>query len=600
VAEILSRRAEELVDGFNRRVTNLRERPEYVALTRGLRVEEAVVLANRLLKPGEWWAVGIDGSLDYDERLEMLLFYVCATGYRCPLIITRDRVEFDLKRAERDARLSASTAVPLWADDLSDVSPSGMATDQVYEQAIQRIPFAMMTMAELVLALQAVRTPQVKVVFLDRPLTGTYGPLLTSTRRLLKLGRSRLVGLPTREGELTLMDLDLASVLGPGDLYVPPRHPYLRRAALQVLIRESPISRAELGRRLYLDEKDLSWLMANISKFDKEYDHQFLERSDLQELVVRERVRGFWRRAVEVAERLAERFFYGEGHPLIIEGKGWLSVRDMNTVNLILLYRLIEESIKRGVLLIGVTKDTGATDFTRSVIPFSAVQGVIAIPEDGKEPAETRLKNDQAFLTVMSTVNHERIKPPWRTLSYDVCFTSLVWAEGDKDKGGEGLRAARKTVFREQLFVKSYFQLAAFRLDESARSPVFVYDRLFDPSFDLDFVFETGARDERGDLVLRPYFEGKGFNPLDNLVLHLLAGCDNPEVIEAFGHNQLLYLADKAVKFEVKHMRETLRGVADIKLGTLTRRGRLYSIYRRFRTLRGEYERARSRGARGW
>jgi hypothetical protein len=33
--------------------------------------------------------VGIDGSMDYDEVLEMLLFYVASSGYRCQFTIER-------------------------------------------------------------------------------------------------------------------------------------------------------------------------------------------------------------------------------------------------------------------------------------------------------------------------------------------------------------------------------------------------------------------------------------------------------------------------------------------------------------------------------
>jgi len=35
-----------------------------------------------LLRGG--WAVGVDGSMDYNEHMELLLFYVAAAAYTCP------------------------------------------------------------------------------------------------------------------------------------------------------------------------------------------------------------------------------------------------------------------------------------------------------------------------------------------------------------------------------------------------------------------------------------------------------------------------------------------------------------------------------------
>lgn len=80
---------------------------------------------------------------------------------------------------------------------------------------------------------------------------------------------------------------------------------------------------------------------------------------------------------------------------------------------------------------------------------------------------------------------------------------------------------------------------------------------------------------------------------VDDLVLLILSACDNPEVLEAYGHNQLLYLADKFVKREVQLMKGLLRGVVDLELTPLARKEKVFSIARRFRDLRAESESAR-------
>jgi hypothetical protein len=159
---------------------------------------------------------------------------------------------------------------------------------------------------------------------------------------------------------------------------------------------------------------------------------------------------------------------------------------------------------------------------------------------------------------------------------------------------GVKLRAARQTVSREQLFIRSYFQLRTFQRDPEIRAPVFLYDRLFQPQRDQPFLHEMTAIERKKPTQLEFYMENpEERNQLDDLVLLILSACDNPEVLEAYGHNQLLYLADKYVKREVQLMKGLLRGVVDLELTPLARREKVFSIARRFRDLRAESESAR-------
>jgi len=80
-------------------------------------------------------------------------------------------------------------------------------------------------------------------------------------------------------------------------------------------------------------------------------------------------------------------------------------------------------------------------------------------------------------------------------------------------------------------------------------------------------------------------------------MLRVLSLTDNPEVYEAFGHNQLLYLADKAVKSEIRLMRSSLRGVADLRLGAIAKREQVYGIMTPYRDQRSEAEASRMREA---
>jgi hypothetical protein len=156
------------------------------------------------------------------------------------------------------------------------------------------------------------------------------------------------------------------------------------------------------------------------------------------------------------------------------------------------------------------------------------------------------------------------------------------------------LRAARHTITRERLFIRSYFQLRTFQNDPDIRAPVFLYDRLYTPKNDDDFNHDQAAIERDNEVTLHLFLESKGQrSSLDDIVLLILSASDNPEVLEAYGHNQLLYLADKLVKGEVQLMKGLLRGVVDLELTPLARREKVFSIARRFRDLRAESESAR-------
>jgi len=567
--------------------------------------------------------------MDYDERLEMILFYVCVTAYKCPILFDGNTLTVKAKAAERDSKLTASAAIPLWLDDASYTINPLTTPDVEFElkQALDRIPQAIMTLGELSLALDAINRKEVKVIFLDRPLAGTFGPAARDLRLLLKMGISALTEVETPEGRVSLLDLSLASVLGSGSIYVPARPPYLVYRALQSLIRQGELKKSELARELGLGDEELNKVVKKLNKMDEHYNHQLLERSDLTTIAIRPHVKNYWERCLAVAEAVNEmdehynhqllersdlttiairphvknywerclavaeavrkRVFESDEHPLQLDEDRWLTVLDINAVNVLLLYELLHLARKESVLVIGVTKDTVASDFTRSVIPYAAHRKIL------KSSDMPMIRNDKAFLTILTSVNEKVIETPWRTLSYDVCYTTLV-KSGDERVP---LQAARKVVFREKFLIKSYFQLKTFSTDAKARSPVFVYDRFYHPVFDECFCKQIDVLSRGKVIEIEPYVEDEGMNPLDNLILAILSNSDNPEVLEALGHNQLLYLADKAVKAEVNLMKAMLRGIADLHLGTLSRKHRYFYIIKGFRGARSDIETSRRRAA---
>jgi len=521
-------------------------------------------------------AIGIDGSLAYDDRLEFLLVYVCATSYKCGFRL--EDMEFDLKNCERDYRSSISEAVPIWSEDLPEISEGSKEMDREITRSIESIPYSLMTLAEIYLAFKAVGDGEASIVFMDRPISSTYSILGSGIRRLLKREEFALSGMDTEWGKLGKIDLRLVYMLGSGKTFVPARGLYLPYAVVRLAMeRGGRVRLGEVKEEFGLDDKELKWVKKRLKRINKNYSNAMLkEVGDVVEL--REGVGDYWKRAVSVSESVIEKIFEGEGHPLYLKERGrWITPSELDFVGFVTLQRLVDMAVDRGVLLIGITKDTLATEFTRSVMPYyMSLKGE-------ERRGVPRVRSDRALLAALSSINYERLKTPWRTISYDSSFVTTAFIGGR-------IRPARKVITKERLFVRSYFQLREFGVDRSMRSFVFLYDRPYYPKFDDPHTVSIETEDKG-----RPYTPFLELNEsfVDDLVLKVLSKCDNPEIFEAFGHNQLLYLADKAVKAEVRLMKESLRRIADLRLGTITKRGRFYMLVKKYREYRKEEEERR-------
>jgi hypothetical protein len=582
IANKLSEQTKGLVSRFEGKVARFGGREDLLALLRPIDREDARTFGREYFGDGEHLAIGIDGSRDFDERLQMMLFYANATGYSCPFHVGND-IRFELSKAARDGRLSASAAIPLWAEDFSDVLPDLPEVELELEYSMQRIPNSFMTLAEIFLAIQA--TSRARIIFMDRPLSGTYSTLGRDARLLVRTNTSNLSKLPGQENRDTLLDLGLAINLGAPYLAIPNRRRFGPHRVLRELM-GGELTRGELASRLSLDEKQLSSALRSLRRFDGKYAGRLLENLDGQTIRLRDGAKAYWANAVRLAEGYARRVYDLGESPLNTGGDDWLTILDVNTISFIMLQRLCELSLKRRVLLVGIAKDTTATDISRAVLPFAEKRGVISLKS--QSPG---LNNDRAFLSVLSSMNRD-FKAPWRTAGYDSAF-STVFASRDEGK----FRPARKVVSREEMFVRGYFQSGTLGNRGRIRSPVFLFDRVFDPSSDAGSLNSLEVEESGRPTTITPYFESGPTSRSSNLILYIFSLTDNPEVYEAFGHNQLLYLADKAVKSEIRLMRSSLRGVADLRLGAISKREQVYGIMTTYRDQRSEAEASRMREA---
>ena len=577
MAADLSRQTRDLISRFEGRASSFSRRKDLAALTVMADPSLGERTASEIFGRGEHVATGIDGSMDFDERLQMILFYANATAYSCPFTVG-ERIRFDLASAHRDTKLAASAAVPLWAEDLSSVITSEPEIDIDLEHSMERIPNSFMTLGELYLAYLSCEGA--KLVFLDRPMSGTYSTLARDARLMLKRGDNRL-GKWSADHPFFSLDAYLAVNLGAPSMVLPRRQRYLPFVLLRSLM-ESPGSVVELSVRLGTTESLTRRAAIQLARLDKRHGGVILADSSESHLQLRDGVAGYWNRVVSLSLNYAKDVFSCARHPLALKGDEYLTILEVNAVAFFLLEGVLEKARERGCLLIGIAKDTTATDVARSVLPFASAEGFVKL--DSPAPL---LKNDRAFLAILSAENPD-ILTPWRTMGYDAAFSTMVDLDNE-------LRSARKVVSREELFVRSYFQLRTLRSDRTVRSQVFLFDRAFDPKYDSTAVRRFSVRENSGPAQIDGYFEGNDMSQLSNLALHILSMCDNPEVFEAFGHNQLLYLADKAVKAEVRMLRSSLRGVADLRVGGVTSRRKIFGLATPYRQQRAEAEHARMR-----
>ena len=586
IANKLSEQTRTLVTRFESRLGQFAGRDDLLGALRHLDEDDANRFAREFFGEGEHLAVGVDGSMDYDERMQMILFYSNATTYSCPFSV-RDGVSFKLNEVKRAARLSASSAIPLWSEDVSDVlgETFDVELELELEHSMDRIPNAFMTVAEMYLALRSCEAA--RLIFLDRPISGTYSSLARDVRLLMRRRNTNLARIARRTEQEVLLDIGLSLNIGAPTMELPRRKRFLQNRVIRTLLEgsESPES---LSAKLGVSDAQVKKAVKDLKKIDELSGGLLLEDSGGSEIALKPGVQGFWERTYSLALDYCSGVYEHASSPLNVEGDSWLTVLDINTVAFILLQRLCEVAQQKRVLVVGIAKDTTATDISRAVLPFIIKSKII---EAEKNPP--RLKNDKAFLSILSAENRGT-RPPWRTLGYDSAFSTIVCPSSVGD--GE-FRSARKFVSRERLFVRGFFQSRSMGKEGRVRSPVFLFDRLYDPEYDSGSVHDLKVDENYSPATVSPYCEGKEPSRMSNLVLKILSMTDNPEVYEAFGHNQLLYLADKAVKAEIRLMKSSLRGVADLRIGSMSKREEVYGIVTTYREQREGVETARMREA---
>ena len=476
-----------------------------------------------------------------------------------------------------------SSCVPLYVNEVPDVdsmidtldSKKPLDDEAVFDNS--RIADWIMSFSEFYLAYRLVADEDVRILLMDRTLSGEHSALISDTAYGRKLEEKSglcgydLDGQPVRMEEMIYCrhrfinsQLDLP----------PPRGDYLRPRLLYELETASSMTVDQLCDRLRLEHAECKRRAKKIL--------DGLEKAGRVESVgstytLKEEYRDSWKRMKKLTRIIGDRLFLDEPlterpNPMMIMKSGkptWLTTVDMAFLTLFCLNMIIEECWKRPVLFIGLTKDTAARDFRRQLVKICS-RGRMWKLDLPSETLENIPNTDRMFLQSASVHNWEKLSVPWALVEYDTAFKTMVpELRKDEKPGREGFvsGAVQNRVSPERLFLKSYVQLAQAEQDPKLRSNVLLMDRLVHPEFDLSpelvcaLSHEYSGVEEKVKPILFPNKDAR--NDIQNLVMVLLSAMTSTSIPEAFGHNVPLFIADNVAKWHAREFRRIVETTRD-------------------------------------
>jgi len=394
----------------------------------------------------------------------------------------------------------------------------------------------------------------VKILLLDRNLSGDQAGFISKTSRRSLWSKLAIHGLETDGLKLDVNHLEiLRYYILNWKLNTPSaRGDYLKFKIIFTLMRDGALGLDEICEKLGITENVRKERVKRALKswIDKGVISKENGKYELNENYV-----NFWDKVKKLVIRIGDNIFLGEDYANVmkVEKNGkyyWLTTLDLAFLSLIMLYMLLEKCWERKVLLIGLTKDTSARDFKNHLIPVLQNMGLIRAKITSEDL--TNLPNtDRMLLQSISILNYEKIKPPWSSIEYDASFATIVPVEKNFVRG-----AIKNKISPERIFLKSYIQLTQANRDPKIRSNVLAMNRLVYPDYDfqenkvLHLVNKYTERiHEPVDVIV---YKSNGVeNDLQNLVNVLLVSMTDSSIIEVFGHNKPLFIADKLAKWHV-------------------------------------------------
>lgn len=568
----------------------------------GFAPARASLTAEKMFQASTVRFAAVDGSEDQQLLGGLAVFWAGSYASTGTMHYPREGpplIQYDSGFVEKGEGLAS--CVPIYVDTIPEVDPQARLSDAdqptifnpISEQAIvdnSTIASWIMLFSELYLAYKLAKSGEYQIIILDRSLSGTFSSLIhdTSKRALWRqcaICALEIESLSIDHNELAYgryHNLDLAGTL-------PARGDYLRYAILFFLQRVGkPVGVNEIAEQLGCSSEDRLKRLERYLK--KSVEEGYINETD-GKFSSNPRYSNSWNRIRQLVDLFGIRFFTSsQGNPLQIENgeRRWMTTLDLAFLSLFTLNLLVEESLTRRILLVGITKDTTARDLISHLVPVGLSLGI------WKDRVEHVATTDRMLLQAVSMFHHSEVPVPWASIEYDTSFQTIV--PDYKNRGaGYVSGAVRNRIILERRFVKSYVQLDKSKSDDQFRSNVLFIDRLYHedlenaPTLELQHAY-TAVEGVRPIL----WATNEAPNPVQELLMVTLKAMTQQSLPEVFGHNKPLFIADKVAKAQRDRASEIVKATGHWL--TAHPKLRKFSFYMNtFRSRRSEVEHARSR-----
>jgi hypothetical protein len=544
----------------------------------------AIDVSKELFKKDSINFAAIDGTEYAKQFFDMVIFY--AGAYTCSgRIDFKDSIKVKYEEKFLENGKEISSCVPVYINKIPDIDTSFYNSQNSQHSILNRfseeaildntnISKSLMTFSEFFLAYKLAASKQTDLILMDRSLSNMYSSLLAETSKKGDWNETscllnyELDGVAFDENDFTLARYNVLNET----LKIPPcRGDYLRYSIFFKILEIGSLNFNDLCSHLEVDSSDKRKIDRVNKYLDAWINEKVIENIDNQ-YSVSEKYKTNQERIKKLVNSIANHIFDSEKDPFTIakeingeRKKQWITTTDLAFLTLFAFYLLIEECWKNNVLLIGITKDTIARDFSNHLLPIGIENSlwecekkdlqtfVDSVGDDGDDT----VYSDRMLLQTISLMNRDSIHVPWSIIEYDSAFVMTI--PDLKKRKGYVSGAIKNKITTNKLFLRSLVQLEEAKTDNRLRSNVLFIDRLVYPEFDIknaesitEFIHDYGGI-EKVDFLL--FKDNKVKNPLQNLVISILKSMSTSSIAESFGHNKALFIADKVAKWHNQEFR---------------------------------------------
>lgn len=523
--------------------------------------------------------VAIDGTEYSNPLFDMIVFYAGAYTCEGTIRFLSDEIKVEYKNKSLHLGKDLSSCVPVHMDKIPEIDQSNVNTSsqdadtvrQMTEEQIvdnTNISNALMTFSEFYLAYRCARLKDYNFILLDRSLSNTYSSLMYDTSIWKSQGKnSSLVGFEIDGVPVDVNDLVISrQALVNNELGLPPnRGDYVRYAIInQLKDHQDGLNTQTICNNLKLSDNPK--ITSHVQKYIETWIKEGVVIDENKNYRLNPRYMNTWTRMKNLVNILGDQMFNGQEDPFIIKKANkseWITTVDLAYLTLLSLCMLIEECWKNKIILIGITKDTAATDFKNHLVPICFNNEIWVTKNSNSDALNLIPNSDRMFLQSVSVSNHSKIAVPWSLIEYDSAFVTAV--PDFKRRKGYVSGAIQNKIIPSRIFLRSFVQLQQAKGNPMFRSNVLAVDRVAFSNYDLspDILVEFNHEyfgDEKVSFIL--YKNNKTNNRIQNLILTTLSSMTAPSIGEAFGHNKPLYIADKVAKWHNEEFRKIVDSTA--------------------------------------